>query len=53
MNRVIGLLWLSNLLYPNDFEFDMHEVTKEFFRKFWHYEMSDEETDEILNPKPL
>jgi len=53
MNRVIGLLWLSNLLYPNDFEFDMHEVTKEFFRKFWHYEMSDEETDEILNPKPF
>jgi len=52
LNRVIGLLWLYNLLYPNDFPFDMREVTKEFFLKFWHYPMTDPEADDILNPKP-
>lgn len=51
MNRLIGLIWLANILYPDEFQYDTNSIAKEFFIKFWHYEMSDEEIKEIMNPK--
>jgi len=52
LNRLIGLLWLAKQLYPDEFQYDMVEVAQEFFRLFWHYEMSAEEAAGIINPKP-
>lgn len=52
INRMIGMIWLSNLLYPNDFHFDMKSIIKEYFQKFYHYNMSDAEVEEIANPQP-
>lgn len=52
LNRIIGVAWLANLLYPDLFQYDMTAVTKEFFLKFYHYGMSDEEICEILNTQP-
>jgi iron complex transport system substrate-binding protein len=52
INRIIGAVWLANLLYPDLFQYDMTAVAKEFFLKFCHYSMSDEEIREILNIQP-
>jgi iron complex transport system substrate-binding protein len=52
MNRLIGLIWLANLLYPDVFPYNMTEITKEFFQKFWHYSLSDAEARELLNSQP-
>jgi iron complex transport system substrate-binding protein len=52
MNRLIGIVWLANLLYPDVFQNDMKVVTKEFFRKFYHYDMTDEEVQEMLDTQP-
>ncbi|MDR2774073.1 MAG: ABC transporter substrate-binding protein [Tannerella sp.] len=52
MNRLIGIVWLANLLYPDVFQNDMNVVTKEFFWKFYHYDMTDEEVREIVNTQP-
>jgi iron complex transport system substrate-binding protein len=53
INRLIGLVWLSNLLYPEIYgEKDMVAITQEFFWKFDHYEMTEEEALELLNPQP-
>jgi iron complex transport system substrate-binding protein len=48
MNRLIGVVWLANLLYPDVFPYDMVAVVKEFFLKFYHYNMSDEEAQKII-----
>ncbi len=52
MNRLIGYLWLSNLLYPEVVNIDIVEVSREFFKTFYHYEMSAEEAKNISNPQP-
>jgi iron complex transport system substrate-binding protein len=49
INRLIGVVWLANLLYPDMFPYNMTAVAKEFFLKFCHYDMSDEEAEEIMN----
>jgi iron complex transport system substrate-binding protein len=48
VNRVLGVKWLGNLLYPDVFDYDMREEVKEFYDKFYHYELTEEEIDEIL-----
>ena len=53
VNRIIGYVWLAHLLYPNYFRFDMVKVVKEYFSKFYHYNLSDAEAAEILNPQPV
>ena len=52
LNRLIGFVWLANLLYPDMFPYDMTAVAKAFFLKFYHYEMTDEEAREITSPRP-
>lgn len=41
---VLGMLWLSRILYPNLFaDVDMRLETKEFYRKFYQYSLTDAE----------
>lgn len=53
INRLIGIIWLAHLFYPDIYPFDMVSITKEFFQKFHHYHMTDEEAVEILNAQPV
>ena len=48
INRVLGIWWLGNLVYPDIYDYDMVEKTKEFYSLFWHYELTDEEAEEML-----
>jgi len=52
VNRIIGYIWLAHLMYPERFPFDMVKVAKEYFHKFYHYNLSDSEAKELLNPQP-
>lgn len=49
VNRILGLKWLGNLLYPEIYDYDMVQETKEFYKKFYHYELNDQEVTEILD----
>lgn len=51
-NRIIGCIWTANLLYPNIYKFDMVKVTREYFQKFYHFDLSEEDARKLLNPKP-
>lgn len=53
VNRVIGVLWLGNLLYPDLYDYDMVEKAKAFYDLFWHYDLSDEEAAEMLSKSTL
>jgi len=48
VNRLIGVKWLANLLYPGQFHYNMAAETKKFYRLFYHLELTDQEVAEIL-----
>lgn len=48
VNRVIGVKWLGNLIYPEKFNYNMEKETKKFYEMFYHIDLTDEELSEIL-----
>ena len=48
VQRVLGLKWLGNLLYPELFDDDMIEETQRFYRLFYHYELTREAAKALL-----
>lgn len=46
----LGILWLTNLLYPDYFEdFNMKQEMFDYYKTFYDYEISDEMLDKILS----
>ena len=48
VNQVLGARWLMGVVYPDLYEGDLYEDAKEFYKLFWHYDLSDEEAEEML-----
>ena len=48
VNRVLGIYWLGNLLYPELYDYDMVAEAQAFYRLFWHYELSEAEAAQLL-----
>lgn len=46
-NRIIGMRWLSGLIYPEYLDFDVDEQVKEFFQLFYHVELSDQQLAQL------
>ncbi|MGI5837299.1 MAG: ABC transporter substrate-binding protein [Chloroflexota bacterium] len=51
-NRLLGIKWLGNLLYPEVFTNNVSADVKEFFKEFYHYDLSDNEVDALLQTQP-
>lgn len=49
VNRMIGIKWIGNALYPEIYKYDMVQEVKDFYKKFYHYDVSDKEAKEFLN----
>ncbi|QQK08589.1 ABC transporter substrate-binding protein [Miniphocaeibacter halophilus] len=47
-NRIIGIKWLGNLVYPDIYKYDMVKETKEFYKLFYHSDLTDEQVKELL-----
>lgn len=47
--RILGVKWLGNLLYPNEFDFDIKEEAKEFYENFYFYTLTDDNLEEIMS----
>ena len=47
-NRLLGLLWLSEILYPDLFRHDWPREIAEFHRRFYHQEPSAAQIDRLL-----
>lgn len=44
-------MWLAKTLYPNEFkDLNLEQKTREFYKKFYNYDLSNEELKEILYP---
>ena len=47
-NRILGLRWLGNLLYPEVFDYDMIPETQEYYNLFYHVELTVEEAQALM-----
>jgi iron complex transport system substrate-binding protein len=51
VNRIMGIPWTAKCLYPDKFAgMDLSALTKEFYTKFYHYNLTDSEVNTLLNP---
>lgn len=48
VNRIIGLKWLAGLFYPDRFSFDLRQETREFYKLFYHVDLSEKELDRLI-----
>lgn len=50
---ILGIEWLAKTLYPDQFsDIGMVNETKDFYKTFYHYNLTDEEANAFLNPHP-
>jgi len=47
VQRYLGMLWLSSLLYPDAAEYDLYEAVKEYFDLFYRTELTREQFAEL------
>ena len=54
VNTIIGIPWTAKVLYPDLFkDIDLNSLTKEFYSKFYHYDLSENEVGDLLKGSGL
>jgi len=48
VNRVIGINWLGNLLYPDQYQLDIKSEVKNFYKLFYSVDLSDKQYEAIM-----
>lgn len=48
VNTIIGVKWVQAILYPDKVDYDIKKETKDFYSLFYHYDLTDDEVDELL-----
>lgn len=49
VNQLMGLQWLSRLLYPDAFDDSIEDATKAYYKTLYECDLNDEELSELLN----
>jgi iron complex transport system substrate-binding protein len=50
VNRLIGVRWLASILYPKQFPDDLRAVTRDFYKRFYHVDLTDAQLEALLTP---
>ena len=45
---ILGIMWLSNTLYPDKVHFDLRSEAKEFYKKVFNYTLTDADLESIF-----
>lgn len=48
VNRFLGLKWLAAILYPDVYHVDLVKEVKEFYKLFYHVDLTDDDVKELL-----
>lgn len=48
VHRLMGILWLGNLLYPDIYNYDIVEKTQEFYKLFFGYKLSEQDAKKLM-----
>jgi len=49
VNRLIGLWWLAKALYPDQFPEDLGPLARDFYRQFYHVDLTGAQLDRVLS----
>ncbi len=51
INRIIGIPWTAKMLYPEEFkDMDLNQLIRDFHTIFLHFDITDDQIKEALNP---
>jgi len=54
VNCIIGIPWTAKVLYPDKFkDFNLKDTTKEFYKEFYHFDLTDNQVNDILKNSGL
>lgn len=48
INRILGVQWMANLLYPDVYNIDIIKQAKEFYKMFYHIDVTDDQIKSIM-----
>jgi iron complex transport system substrate-binding protein len=48
VGRLLGVEWLGNLLYPDLYATDIKSTVKDFYKLFYHFELSDAQLSTLM-----
>lgn len=48
VSRIIGMYWVSHILYPQQFSDDIKDEVKAFYETFYHHQLTDQEYKDVL-----
>ena len=48
VNQVLGMQWLTRVLYPGKFQTGVADVAKDYFKTFYNYDLTDAEVAELI-----
>jgi iron complex transport system substrate-binding protein len=48
VNRFLGIQWVAHMLYPDAYNVDMVQETRDFYRLFYHVDIDEAKAKEIL-----
>lgn len=47
-NRLLGIYWLSEVLYPDQYDLDVKAEAKSFYQLFYHIELTDDQVQALI-----
>ena len=48
VNQILGYQWFARLCYPDKFSDSMADIVKNYYKTFYHYDMTDDECNALL-----
>lgn len=48
VQRLLSMIWLGNMFYPDVFNYNVDDRVKEFYSMFFRYNLSDSELDDLM-----
>jgi iron complex transport system substrate-binding protein len=48
LNRIIGLDWMAATFYPDRYQIDLRARTRDFYRLWYHFELTEAQLDRLL-----
>ncbi|MEP3688434.1 MAG: iron ABC transporter substrate-binding protein [Sulfitobacter dubius] len=48
LNRMMGLIWMAGLLYPEQWQGDLREDTRAFYKLYYQVDLTDDELERLL-----
>lgn len=48
VQRLLSMIWIGNLMYPDVFEYNIDDRVKEFYSLFFRYDLTDAELDGLM-----